>query len=29
MLKRMFGPKEGEARGEWRKLGTEVFNYLY
>jgi hypothetical protein len=29
VLKRIFGPKSDEVRGEWRKLNNEEFNDLY
>ena len=29
MLRRIFGPKRGEVRGEWRKLHNEELNDLY
>jgi len=29
VLKRIFGPKRDEVTGEWRKLHSEVINYLY
>ena len=29
MLRRIFGPKKDEARGEWRKVHTEELNDLY
>ena len=29
MLKRLFGPKRDEVRGEWRKLHHEELNDLY
>ena len=29
MLKRIFGPKSDEVRGEWRKLHNEELNDLY
>jgi hypothetical protein len=29
MLRRIFGPKEGEVTGEWRKLHNEELNDLY
>ena len=29
VLRRIFGPKRDEIRGEWRKLHKEEFNYLY
>jgi hypothetical protein len=29
LLRRIFGPKRDEARGEWRKLHNEELNYLY
>jgi hypothetical protein len=29
VLRRMFGPKREEARGEWRKLNNEEPNNLY
>ena len=29
MLRRIFGPKRDEAKGEWRKLHNEELNDLY
>jgi hypothetical protein len=29
VLRRIFGPKWDEARGEWRKLNNEEINDLY
>jgi len=29
VLRRIFGPKRGEVRGEWRKLHNEELNDLY
>jgi len=29
MLRRIFGPKRDEVRGEWRKLHNEKLNVLY
>ena len=29
MLRRLFGPKRDEVRGEWRKLHNEELNDLY
>ena len=29
MLRRIFGPKNDEVTGEWRKLHNEEFNDLY
>jgi hypothetical protein len=29
VLRRTFGPKRDEVRGEWRKLHNEEFNELY
>jgi hypothetical protein len=29
VLRRVFGPKRGEATGEWRKLYNEELNDLY
>jgi len=29
MLRRIFGPKRDEVRGEWRKLHSEELNDLY
>jgi hypothetical protein len=29
MLRRIFGPKRDEVRGEWRKLHNEELNDLY
>ena len=29
VLRRIFGPKRDEVRGEWRKLYNEEFNDLY
>jgi len=29
VLKRIFGPKRDEVTGEWRKLHSEVINFLY
>jgi len=29
VLRRIFGPKRGEVRGEWRKLRNEELNDLY
>jgi hypothetical protein len=29
VLRRVFGPKRGEATGEWRKLHNEELKYLY
>jgi hypothetical protein len=29
VLRRLFGPKRDEVRGEWRKLHNEELNYLY
>ena len=29
VLRRIFGPKRDEAKGEWRKLQNEEFNDLY
>jgi hypothetical protein len=29
VLRRMFGPKRGEATGEWRRLHNEELNDLY
>jgi len=29
MLRRIFGPKRDEIRGEWRKLHKEELNYLH
>jgi hypothetical protein len=28
-LRRIFGPKRGEAKGEWRRLHNEELNDLY
>jgi hypothetical protein len=29
VLRRVFGPKRDEVKGEWRKLYNEEFGYLY
>jgi hypothetical protein len=29
VLRRIFGPKRGEATGEWRKLHNEELNGFY
>jgi hypothetical protein len=29
VLRRIFGPKRDEVRGEWRKLHNEELNHLY
>ena len=29
VLRRIFGPKRDEVRGEWRKLNNEELNELY
>ena len=29
VLRRVFGPKRDEVRGEWRKLHNEELRYLY
>ena len=29
VLRKIFGPKRDEVRGDWRKLNNEVLNYLY
>jgi len=29
LLRRVFGPKRDEVRGEWRKLHNEELSYLY
>jgi hypothetical protein len=29
VLRRVFGPKTVEVKGEWRKLHNEELNYLY
>jgi hypothetical protein len=29
VLRRIFGPKRDEVRGEWRKLHSEELNNLY
>jgi hypothetical protein len=29
VLRRIFGPKRDEVRGEWRKLYSEEFHNLY
>ena len=29
VLRRIFGPKRDEVKGEWRKLHNEVLNDLY
>jgi hypothetical protein len=29
VLRRIFGPKRDEVRGEWRKLQNEELSYLY
>jgi hypothetical protein len=29
MLRRIFGPKRDEVKGEWRKLPNEELNNLY
>ena len=29
VLRRIFGPKRGEVRGEWRRLHNEELSHLY
>jgi hypothetical protein len=29
LLRKMFGPKRDEVKGEWRKLHNEELNYLF
>jgi len=29
VLRKIFGPKRDEVRGDWRKLNNEELNYLY
>jgi hypothetical protein len=29
ILRRIFGPKRDEVKGEWRKLHNKVLNHLY